>query len=575
MIVTQYRIFCDDYILYDSDLNEFQLGNPVLKQELNMVDELSFTIYPNHPYFNNISKLSSEIKVFRDDNLLFKGRVISSELGFRGEKKIVCEGVPAFLLDTIIRPFDFPNDTQFSDFDPDENNAIEYFLNWILNCHNSQAKDFQKIQLGNVTVTDPNNYLSRSSIEYLSSWEVINSRLLKSYGGYLVIREENGINYLDYLEDFTSDGTKLGNKLVCTQKIEFGANLIDLTEEISGADIKTGIIPLGARLEDESGNQTDEYLTIESLPDSELSPGIIKIGDHILNTNLAKNYGVIYEVVKWEDVKVPENLQSKALSYLADSIKFKNEITIKAIDLKLTNDQIGAFKLGEYIRCQSSPHGIDDLYLLQKISIDMKSPQNTTIELNKSSLLFTDKLLKNKKNTDSIINRVDRVERGYLNSGSVIDIANETIEKSSAFEQQSSAIMSQVSELYTKSTDFETYKSNVATQFIQTSEDFTYQFSNLTELINNLDSSSAEQFNNIIRYIRFVDGNIILGEINNSLMLKISNNKISFLQNGIEVAYMTDNKLYITDGEFLNSLQLGNFAFYPRSSGNLSFKKIK
>ena len=268
-------------------------------------------------------------------------------------------------------------------------------------------------------------------------------------------------------------------------------------------------------------------------------------------------------------------MQSKALSYLADSIKFKSEITIKAIDLKLTNDQIGAFKLGEYIRCQSSPHGIDDLYLLQKISIDMKNPQNTVIELNKSSLTFTDKVLENKKNNDSIINRVDRVERGYLNSGSVIDIANETIEKSSAFEQQSSAIMSQVSELYTKSTDFEMYKSNVATQFIQTSEDFTYQFSNLTELINNLDASSAEQFNNIIRYIRFSDGNIILGEVNNSLMLKISNNKISFLQNGIEVAYMTDNKLYITDGEFLNSLQLGNFAFYPRSNGNLSFKKIK
>ena len=571
----RYKIYCDDYILYDSDLNEFQLGNPVLKQELNMVDELSFTIYPNHPYFNNISKLSSEIKVFRDDNLLFKGRVISSELGFRGEKKIVCEGVLAFLLDSVIRPFDFPNDPQFSDFDPDENNVIKYFLNWILNCHNSQAKDFQKIQLGEVTVTDPNNYLSRSSIEYLSSWEVINSRLLKSYGGYLVIRDENRINYLDYIENFTSGGTKSGNKLVCTQKIEFGANLLDLTEEISGADIKTGIIPLGARLEDENGNQTDKYLTIESLPDCELSPGIIKTGDHILNTNLAETYGVIYEVVKWEDVKVPENLQSKALSYLADSIKFKSEITIKAVDLKLTNDQIGAFKIGEYIRCQSRPHGIDDLYLLQKISIDMKNPQNTVIELNKSSLLFTDKLLKNKKNTDSIINRVDRVERGYINNGSITDIANETIEKSSAFEQQSSAIMLQVSELYTKSTDFETYKSNVATQFVQTNEDFTYQFSNLTELINNLDSSSAEQFNNIIRYIRFVDGNIILGEINNSLMLKISNNKISFLQNGIEVAYMTDNKLYITDGEFLNSLQLGNFAFYPRSNGNLSFKKIK
>ena len=571
----QYKIFCDDYILYDSQLNEFQVENPILKQELNTANELTFTIYQNHPYFNNISKLSSLIRAYRDSNLIFKGRVINSELGFHNEKKITCEGILAFLLDSVIRPFDFPNDDQFSSLDYESDNVIEYFLNWVLTCHNSQVKDFQKIQLGNVTVTDPNNYLARSSIEYLSSWEVINSRLLKNYGGYLIIRDENGINYLDYLEDFTSDGTKSGNKLVCTQKIEFGSNLIDLTEEISGADIKTGIIPLGARIEDSDGNQTDEYLTIGSLPDGTLSEGIIKTDDHILNTTLAKIYGAIYEVVKWEDVKIAENLQSKALSHLADSVKFKNEITIKAIDLKLTNDQIGVFEVGKYVRCLSSPHRIDDLYLLQKISIDMKNPQGTTIEINKSSLTFTDKVLENKKNTDNIITRVDRVERGYINSGSITDIANETIENSSAFEQNASAIMSQVSELYTKITDFETYKSNVTTQFIQTSEDFTYQFSNLTELINNLDANSAEQFNNIIRYIRFVDGDIILGEVNNNLMLKISNDKISFLQNGIEVAYMTDNKLYITDGEFLNSLQLGNFAFYPRTSGNLSFKKIK
>ncbi len=571
----QYKIFCDDYILYDSELNEFQLGNPVLKQELNMIDELTFTIYPNHPYFNNISKLSSVVRVHRNDNLIFKGRVINSELGFHNEKKIVCESVLAFLLDTVIRPFDFPNDEQFSNLDYNHNNVVEYFLNWILSCHNSQAKDFQKIQLGNVTVTDANNYLSRSSIEYLSSWEVVNSRLLRIYGGYLILKEIDGENVLDYIEDFTSDSTKNGNKLVCTQNIEFGSNLLDLTEEINGADIKTGIIPLGVRIEDDNGNQTDKYLTIESLPDGELSSGIIKTGDHILNTTLAANYGVIYEVIKFEDVKIAENLQSKALSYLADSIKFKNEIRIKAIDLKLTDDQIRAFKIGEYIRCLSSPHGIDNIYLLQKISVDMKNPQNTVIELNKSSLSFTDKVLENKKNTDNIINRVDKIERGYINNGSITDIANETIENSSAFEQNSKAIMSQVSENYTKITDFETYKTDVSTQFTQTNEDFTYQFSNLTELINNLDADSAEQFNNIIKYIRFIDGNIILGEVNNSLMLKISNDKISFLQNGIEVAYMTNNKLYITDGEFLNSLQLGNFAFYPRSNGNLSFKKIK
>lgn len=577
----RYQVFCgsgttfSDYCLYDSDLDEFQIENPILSSEINSVDEFKFTIYPTHPYFENISKLSSIVTVYRDDKLIFKGRVITCEYGFHNEKSVTCEGVLAFLLDTFIRPFDFPNNEQFEDLDYKEDNVIEYFLNWVLKCHNEQAKNFQKIKLGTVTVTDPNNYIARSSIEYLSCFEVIKTRLLDTHGGYLAIRIENGENILDYVEDFTSDGKKTGNKLVCTQKIEFGENLIDLAQESDASNVKTGIIPLGARLEDDEGTQTDKYLTIEDLPDEVLSDGIIKSGDYIINTSLSEKYGAIYETVKWDDVKIAENLQKKALSYIADSVKIRNSITIKAIDLRLTDEQIGAFTMGQYVRCFSSPHEIDDLYLLQKLEIDMKNPQNTTIQLDYSTLSFTDKVVENKKHTDNIVTRIDRVERGYINNGSVRDIANETVENSSAFEQNSKAIMSQVAELYTKVTDFETYKSDISTQFTQTNQDFTYQFNTLIETINNLDSNSSSQFNNIIRYIRFVDGNIILGEVNNDLMLKISNDKISFLQNGIEVAYMTDNKLYITDGELLNSLQLGKFSFYPRTSGNLSFKKVK
>lgn len=47
----QYKIFCNDYILCDLQLNEFQVENSVLKQELNTANELTFTIYQNHPYF--------------------------------------------------------------------------------------------------------------------------------------------------------------------------------------------------------------------------------------------------------------------------------------------------------------------------------------------------------------------------------------------------------------------------------------------------------------------------------------------------------------------------------------------
>jgi hypothetical protein len=33
-------------------------------------------------------------------------------------------------------------------------------------------------------------------------------------------------------------------------------------------------------------------------------------------------------------------------------------------------------------------------------------------------------------------------------------------------------------------------------------------------------------------------------------------------------------KLYIVDGEFIGNLQVGKFALIPRSTGNLSIKKV-
>lgn len=99
------------------------------------------------------------------------------------------------------------------------------------------------------------------------------------------------------------------------------------------------------------------------------------------------------------------------------------------------------------------------------------------------------------------------------------------------------------------------------------------QFTEIISQINGMDGETKQQFNEIVKYIRFVDGNIILGQVDNPLLLKISNDRISFISNNMEIAYMSGGRLYITDGEFLNSLQLGNFTFEPRTNGNLSFYK--
>ena len=120
----------------------------------------------------------------------------------------------------------------------------------------------------------------------------------------------------------------------------------------------------------------------------------------------------------------------------------------------------------------------------------------------------------------------------------------------------------------------EEYQLTTSTSFEQTEKNFQMKFNELIESINTNAEGNSEKFAEIVKYIRFEDGNIVLGRSDNELILKIQNDRISYQQNGSEVAYFSNNKLYVTTLEVTHSLQLGNFAFIPRANGNLSFKKV-
>ena len=96
----------------------------------------------------------------------------------------------------------------------------------------------------------------------------------------------------------------------------------------------------------------------------------------------------------------------------------------------------------------------------------------------------------------------------------------------------------------------------------QLNDSFEYLFKTLETTVNDNQSNTDNRFTEINKYIRFVDGNIILGTSENEITLKIEN------------AYFKNRKLYVQDGEFINSLKLGKFAFTPRANGNLSFGKV-
>lgn len=78
-------------------------------------------------------------------------------------------------------------------------------------------------------------------------------------------------------------------------------------------------------------------------------------------------------------------------------------------------------------------------------------------------------------------------------------------------------------------------------------------------------------------YIQLDTSGILLGQRDSPFKVKITNTEMSFLQDGLVVAYVSNNKLYTTDVEVRNNLALGTplngwYDFIPRSNGNLSFK---
>ena len=132
-------------------------------------------------------------------------------------------------------------------------------------------------------------------------------------------------------------------------------------------------------------------------------------------------------------------------------------------------------------------------------------------------------------------------------------------------------------EEYVTTDEFGTYKSSVSTQFTQTSDEFKMQFESTKSDITKVNDDLQQKYEERTKYIRFVDGDIVLGSSGSEIMLIIKNDRISFVRNvsGLpEVAWFADDVLNVTEGQFTTQLNIGKFGFRPGASGNLSFKKV-
>lgn len=529
-----YQVLCDSFLLYNDQMEGYKIFNPKVELELNEIGGFDFTIYNNHPNFDNLKRLKSIIRVYQDDFLLFRGRVLNDTQGFYNEKNVECEGELAFLVDSIQRPYDFTG------------TPAELFTQFITS-HNAQVDADHQFKVGNITVTDPNDYISRSDSEYLNTLESIKSKLLDTLGGYIWIRHEADGVYIDYLEELN---------FLSPQTVTFGKNLLDLKRQTKGEDIATAIIPLGAK--EENG---EARLNITSV-----NNGV----DYVYNQEAVDTYGWIFKKQIWDDVTLPENLLTKGNQALQEQMQMLYTIELDAADLATVDKTIESFHLGTQVRVTTEPHSINQLFLVQKLSIDMLQPASNKLTLGDSFYTLTEQALIGQIATENRLVNISSDMQEKLVNG-----LTETETKLSAqiLATSESITATVMDEVYLKA-DTDALIESVNTQITQTAEDIEFRFNEFSADMDAVAAGTDAKFEEISKYIRFIDGNIILGEEGNTLTLRIEHDKITFLDAGMEVAYFSNNKLYVTDGEFLHSLQLGNFAFMPRESGNLSFGKL-
>lgn len=556
-----YQLYFNEFPLYDPRGAELGLviREPDCHLAVGEAGSLAFTIDNDHPHVSELTELTGTVELRAGTRPIFKGRIRKNTRDFNLSREIEAEGLLACLNDSVIPPFNFPDDFQTDaayQAAAETGNVVRFFLEWLLAEHNSQVGPAQQIQLGDVTVADPNNYISRASSEYLTTMEVVRKKLEDLLGGYLLADYSGAVTVLHYYADLP---------LTNTQVVEYGENLLDLVTETDATETYTAILPVGK-----------DGLTIADLEDGELTPGFIKSGPIIYSQSVEDLYNGVRVVkkVEWKDVTEASNLRTKALALLStEGVKLAQTITVKAVDLGGEGD-VSRFVVGRYVELQSTPHGFKATYPLMELEPDILDPGNTNITMGATVKTATG-LANATQNANREQLDQQRIELNQQKAD-LTELAQTTEAQVTAAIQTSESIIMSALAAYTKTSDLETFRQTVESQMKILSDEISLKFTETTESISDVDGDLQRMVETLTKYFTFGQDGLEIKAGENAMTLTLDNDLIIFKRNGQQfgwwdgVDFHTGNIVI----DVTERAQFGNFAFVPRTDGSLSFLKV-
>lgn len=344
-------------LIHSHRVNPLKLEKGIIKKAINEIDTFSISFYQNNPAFNKMNPFKTLVKVFnhKRKKYIFEGRVLSpnDDMDSNGffSSSYICEGELGYLHDAQQRHLEFRG-------------SVREALETMIVYYNSQVEEYKQFTVGIVEVEDPNDFLYFYLSAEKDTFESIKEKLLDKLGGELRIRKENGIRYLDYLNE---TGEEKGTE------IKLSKNLVSMSRSADTNDIITRLTPLGTRIESEDETATDASearLTIESV-----NSGL----PYIDRQDLFAEFGIQGGSQTWENVNEPSNLIRNGRNWLNNQKIVFYQYKIEAIDLSQIGLAIDDFEIGNTHYVDNPIMGINEKLRIVGTSTDINEPENSDI----------------------------------------------------------------------------------------------------------------------------------------------------------------------------------------------------
>lgn len=271
----------------------------------------------------------------------------------------------------------------------------------------------------------------------------------------------------------------------------------------------------------------------------------------------------------------PEQLRNAAQTYAIE-----NGLALPASSISVTyamDKTISQVRLCDTIGIACLPLGIQATAKCVKYVYDVLARRYKEITIGSIRTNIADNYA---KTTQNLTRRIRNIEADYATNGEIREIAQEEIRNDTSIIQRAEAIIASALEEYVRTSDYETFRSTVATQFSVLAGEIEAGFTSTASNISTLSGSTDQRFANIYSFIRLLatltdqDGNIVqqggivIGESSSEIKLKLEND-ILFFFTGDEklvttqsaIAWFASNQLHVNNATIEN-LTLGTDGAY-------------